>query len=763
MSKHRYENDKHGRRTRNNLDGSNYQLPKRWTSYRRSGCREKDQAYRQENGKIKVTSRTLLQGLKTRLGKAKGQWVEELPNVLWAYRTIARAGHHCTPFSLVYGSETVLPPEIGIPTYRIHSYDEHKNDEDLRLNLDVLKEQRDLAALRCFFVKILTGYLGFSDLEVRGLFRFIGFSIPSRLSESRRIDRLPLLVKALSVYLASAPLLDQWDRCNAVVLNWILTSLSQDVYLGHVFSDNATKIMLPRMMTRSACRSTAAPRGGRTGGRTGRESKRTRGRTSNQGNGGIDKQGGHVGGQGNQGNNQGNNRNQNDNAINDNFQGDVRNVIMNNGRRGCLYKEFLACNPKEYEWKGGVIVYTHYIEKIEADHAAYTDRFHELAMLVTHLVIPGNKNIYGLAPYIQGMVAATEPMKIQKAVQKAGTLTDEVIRNGSLKKNPEKRGIVESLIGIGIMRGNHPNQAVANNKGQGRGNNGKQARRKAFILGAEEARQDPNIAEIVYHEKIVKIPQQKGKVLRVIRERLEEKVRHHMSAKAKEQKQKEIVVVRNFLEFLGYVINGDGIHVDPSKIEAVKNWEAPRTPSKICSFLGLVGYYRRFIKNFSKIAKSLTILTRKCKTFDWGIGLGCVLMQRGKVMAYASRQLKIYEKNYTTHDLELGDVVFALKIWIHYLYGKKSVIYTNHKSLQHIFNLKELNMCQRHWIELFSDYDCKIRYHHGKANVVADALSRKETFKLKRIGAMNMTLQYNINDKILAAQKEASDEPTEIQ
>ncbi|GJW67863.1 putative reverse transcriptase domain-containing protein [Tanacetum coccineum] len=115
-----------------------------------------------------------------------------------------------------------------------------------------------------------------------------------------------------------------------------------------------------------------------------------------------------------------------------------------------------------------------------------------------------------------------------------------------------------------------------------------------------------------------------------------------------------------------------------------------------------------------------------------GIGLGYVLMQRGKVIAYASRQLKIHEKNYTTHDLELGAVVSAFKIWRHYLYETKSVIYTNHKSLQHIFSQKELNMRQRRWIELFSDYDCEIRYHPGKANVVADALSRKERVKPKR-------------------------------
>ncbi|GJV40665.1 putative reverse transcriptase domain-containing protein [Tanacetum coccineum] len=123
------------------------------------------------------------------------------------------------------------------------------------------------------------------------------------------------------------------------------------------------------------------------------------------------------------------------------------------------------------------------------------------------------------------------------------------------------------------------------------------------------------------------------------------------------------------------------------------------------------------------------------------IGLGCVLIHRGKVIAYASRQLKIHEKNYSTHDLELGTVVFALKIWRHYLYGTKSVIYMDHKSLQHIFSQKELNMRHRRWIELFSDYDCEIRYHPGKANVVADALSRKERVKPKRKGLDEMIEQ----------------------
>ncbi|GJY79053.1 putative reverse transcriptase domain-containing protein [Tanacetum coccineum] len=116
-------------------------------------------------------------------------------------------------------------------------------------------------------------------------------------------------------------------------------------------------------------------------------------------------------------------------------------------------------------------------------------------------------------------------------------------------------------------------------------------------------------------------------------------------------------------------------------------------------------------------------------------GLGAVLMQKEKVIAYASRQLKIHKKNYTTHDLELGAVVFALKMWRHYLCGTKCIMFTDHKSLQHILDQKELNMKQRRWLELFSDYDCELRYHPGKANVVADALSRKSRPKPLRVEA----------------------------
>ncbi|GKC01139.1 putative reverse transcriptase domain-containing protein [Tanacetum coccineum] len=130
-------------------------------------------------------------------------------------------------------------------------------------------------------------------------------------------------------------------------------------------------------------------------------------------------------------------------------------------------------------------------------------------------------------------------------------------------------------------------------------------------------------------------------------------------------------------------------------------------------------------------------------------------MQREKVMAYATRQLKSHEENYTTHDLELGAVVFALKIWRHYLYGTKCIVFTDHKSLQHILDQNELNMTQRRWLELLTNYDCEIRYHPGKANVLADALNRKERIKPLEVRALVMTLHPKLPSQIREAQIKA--------
>ncbi|GJR75799.1 putative reverse transcriptase domain-containing protein [Tanacetum coccineum] len=212
------------------------------------------------------------------------------------------------------------------------------------------------------------------------------------------------------------------------------------------------------------------------------------------------------------------------------------------------------------------------------------------------------------------------------------------------------------------------------------------------------------------------------------------------------------------VEHLRHVINGNGIHVDPSKIKAVKNWNALRTPTKVRSFLGLAGFYRRFIEKFSKIVKCLTILTQKSKTFEWGEEQELAFQTlKDKLCNAPVLALPDGPEDFVVYcdasRIELGCVLKAK------IYGTtKSVIYMDHKSLQHFFSQKELNMRQRRWIELFSDYNCEIRYHPGKANVVADALSRKEKVKPKIVRAMNMILQSSIKDIILAAQKEAVDE-----
>ena len=222
------------------------------------------------------------------------------------------------------------------------------------------------------------------------------------------------------------------------------------------------------------------------------------------------------------------------------------------------------------------------------------------------------------------------------------------------------------------------------------------------------------------------------------------------------------------------------MQVDKSKIEAILNWSVPKSVTEVRSFLGLAGYYRRFVEGFSKIASPLTCLLRKETKFVWDdrcqtsfdklkamlteapvltqpesgkdfvvytdasySGLGCVLMQDGKVIAYASRQLKPHEINYPTHDLELAAIVFALKIWRHYLYGESCYVYTDHKSLKFLPTQKELNLRQRRWMELIKDYNCIIDYHPGKANVVADALSRKT------VVGMRCHISYNVSQYTL--------------
>ena len=220
------------------------------------------------------------------------------------------------------------------------------------------------------------------------------------------------------------------------------------------------------------------------------------------------------------------------------------------------------------------------------------------------------------------------------------------------------------------------------------------------------------------------------------------------------------------------MVSASGVSVDPEKVEAVMSWERSKSVFEIRSYLGLARYYGRFIEDFSMLAAPMTRLTRKEVKFvcddsceqefqelkrrltsapilivpEMGQrytvycdaskdGLGCVLMQSEKFVAYGSRQLKNYEQNYPTHDMELAAVVFALNIWRHYLYGEQFEVFSDHKSLKYIFTQRDHNIRQRRWMEFLEDYDFTLHYHPGKANVVADALSRKSQGVLASIAS----------------------------
>ncbi|GJU98821.1 putative reverse transcriptase domain-containing protein [Tanacetum coccineum] len=654
----------------------------------------------------------------------------------------------------------------------------------------------------------------------------------------------------------------------------------------------------------------------------------------------------------------------------------------NGGNNGCTYKGFLACNPKEYDGKGGAIALTRWIERMEtvidnsgcaenqkallveefcpsnemekleselwnhkmvgANHAGYTDRFHELAKLVSHLVTPESSRIKSCGTLTKGNDK-------RKVAEESGKLVD---RGRTTRRQRYCRSPIRQVTPVNAVRmGNNsrvcyecgspdhfrntcpklnraPGQAgnqLALEANRNNRSNGNQVRGRAFNVNvnAIEAVQDPNVvtgtfslndhlvtvlfdsgadfsfistkfapllnvkpsivnpgyvievadgkkvevdriirdcklelesslfsinliplghgsfdvivgmdwlsqhkAVIVYHKKVVEFhidlvpgatpiakspyllaPSEMQELSGQLQE-LQDKgfirpsyspwgapvlfvkkkddslrmcidYRELNKLATKENHEVHLGLVLELLRkdklyakfskcefwlqevhFLGHVVNQDGIHMYPSKIEAIAK---PLTSLTQKNQKYMWGTEQE--ETFQSLKNNLCdapILTLPDGVKDFVVyydasnqELGYVLMQRGKVIAYASRQLKIHEKNYTMHDLELGAVVFALKTWRHYLYGTKNVIYTDHKSLQHIFDQKELNMRQRRWIELFSDYKCEIRYHPGKANIVADALSRKERLKPRCVRAMAMTIQTRMREKIQAAQSEA--------
>jgi len=241
------------------------------------------------------------------------------------------------------------------------------------------------------------------------------------------------------------------------------------------------------------------------------------------------------------------------------------------------------------------------------------------------------------------------------------------------------------------------------------------------------------------------------------------------------------------IHYLGHIISSEGIAVDPAKIEAISEWPAPSNVHEVRSFMGMAGYYRRFVEGFSKIANPITSLIKKGVRFIWTkecdqaftdlkklltsapvlkvpdmdrpfvvctdaskAGLGAVLSQDGRVIAYASRKLRPHEEGYATHDLELAAIVHALRLWRHYLMGQKFELKTDHSGLQHIFSQKDLNARQRRWSETLSEYDFDITYIKGTLNRVADALSRRP-----RIFSV-IPLKVDLRERILNAQRNDS-------
>nr|GEV17645.1 reverse transcriptase domain-containing protein [Tanacetum cinerariifolium] len=409
----------------------------------------------------------------------------------------------------------------------------------------------------------------------------------------------------------------------------------------------------------------------------------TRGRSGGQGNGRDDGPGGQVGGQSsNQGRGQGNGRNQNGDVINDNIQGDVS--------RGCTYKEFLACNPKEYNGQGCDIVYTRWIEKMESVHDMSGCRDSQRVKYTAGLFVGKTLTWWSSEIHIRGREAA-----VGMSREDFRTLTREEFCLSNEMQKLETKLWNHAMVGASHAAYNDRFHELASKDRNEREDNKRTRTGNAFAMTANPVRGGYTVAKSPYRLAPSELEELSGQLKELQTKhfsKIDLRSGYHQLIVNEDDNPKtafrtryghfEFIVMPFGLTkapaFLGHVINGVGIHVDPSKIEAVNNWKAPRTPSEVeeqeCAF--------QTLKDKLCNAPVLALPDRPKDFVVYcnasGLGLGCVLMQR------------------------------------------------DHKSLQHIFRQKELNMRQRRWIELFSDYNCEIRYHPGKANVVADALSRKE-------------------------------------
>nr|GEZ08740.1 putative reverse transcriptase domain-containing protein [Tanacetum cinerariifolium] len=380
--------------------------------------------------------------------------------------------------------------------------------------------------------------------------------------------------------------------------------------------------------------------------------------------------------------------------------------------RKCSYKEFMSCQPFNFKGLEVAIGLIRWFERLNQCFlivtAPKTTRFQELATLCPTMVSNFERLleafIGGLPRSIEGNVTASKPTNLEEAINIAQRLMDQLTKHTpgctlTLLNQPFEIDLMlikldsfDVVIGMDWLSKNH--------------------------------------AKVLWDEKVVHIPiDSETLIIQVVEKKSDEK------------RLEDIPVVKEFPD----IFPEDLLGLPPKHKKYI--WKEDQESAF------------QLLKH--KLYEAL-ILALPEGNDDFIVycdaslqGLGAVLMQKEKVIAYASRQLKPNEENYTNHDLELGAVVFALKILRHYLYGTKCTVFTDHKSLQQILNKKELNMRQRRWLKLLADYDCEIHYHPGKANVVADALSRKKQIKPLRVRSLIMTIHPKLPSQILKPQTEA--------
>nr|GEV32747.1 putative reverse transcriptase domain-containing protein [Tanacetum cinerariifolium] len=372
------------------------------------------------------------------------------------------------------------------------------------------------------------------------------------------------------------------------------------------------------------------------------------------------------------------------------------------------------------------------------DVIGYTRRFHELTLLCPKMVSEEddkiNRFIWGLPDNIQGNVTSSKPI-LQDVIRMANGLLDQKVHVYAAKSVEQKRKFDNNLWDNHVQQPLFKRQnmvrafTVGNNEKRGNKAANNDACGRAYALGGGGANPNSNVVTSTFllNNRYAYILFDSGAVGSFVSTTFS-----------------SLIDITHTTLDVSYTVElADGRYIDPAKIESIKDWASPKTPIEIHQFLGLASYYRRFIKGFFKIARPMTKLTQKSVNFEWG---------ENKEVAFQLLKKKLFSVPILA--LPEGNKNFVVYCDASHK-GTKCVVFTNHKSLQPILNQKELNIRQRRWLELLSDYDCEIRYHPEKANVVADALSRKERVKPLQVQALMMTIDLNLPSQILNAETES--------